>query len=193
MDEAFVGTTRAPLRPAALVLALAVATIAGAFAFQAAGYAPCELCLEERLPYYAGIALAAVTLALARFASPALARVGLALLALLFLFSARLRRLSRRRRMEVVGGSNRLHRRHQPPDVERRLPAAAAKRARRALRRRGDPHPWPLARRLERDRVAYHRRRGGGRGETLAFHSGRGGAPSVGPVTPSPRTRRHAG
>ncbi len=88
MDAAVVGVSRAPVRPAVLVLVLAVATIAGAFAFQAAGYAPCELCLKERLPYYAGIALAAVTLAVALFGPPALARVGLALLALLFLFSA---------------------------------------------------------------------------------------------------------
>ena len=57
-------------------------------AFQAAGYAPCELCLKERLPYYAGIALAAVTLALAWRGAAVAARAGLALLALLFLFSA---------------------------------------------------------------------------------------------------------
>jgi disulfide bond formation protein DsbB len=44
------------------ILALAVATIAGAFIFQALGYAPCELCLKERLPYYAGIAVAALAL-----------------------------------------------------------------------------------------------------------------------------------
>ena len=88
MDAAVVGVARAPVRPAVIVLALAATTIAGAFAFQAAGYAPCELCLKERLPYYAGIALAAVTLAVAWFGPPALARVGLALLALLFLFSA---------------------------------------------------------------------------------------------------------
>ncbi len=89
MDVAVASRPRAGLiRPAALVLILAVATIAGAFAFQAAGYAPCELCLEERLPYYAGIALAAVTLALAWRGPPVLARAGLVLLALLFLFSA---------------------------------------------------------------------------------------------------------
>lgn len=88
MDAAVPPATRTSAGAAALVLALAVATIAGAFAFQAAGYAPCELCLKERLPYYAGIALAAVTLALARFGPPALARVGFVLLALLFLFSA---------------------------------------------------------------------------------------------------------
>ena len=88
MDAVVAGLSRAPLRPAAVVLALALATIAGALAFQAAGYAPCELCLKERLPFYAGIALAVVTLALAWVGSPTLARVGLALLAPLFLFSA---------------------------------------------------------------------------------------------------------
>ena len=89
MDAAVASRGRqAQLRPAALVLALAVATIAGAFAFQAAGYAPCELCLKERLPYYAGIALAAVTLASAWREPAAAARVGLLLLAILFLFSA---------------------------------------------------------------------------------------------------------
>ncbi len=47
-----------PSRAAVAVLAIAAATIAGAFIFQALGYAPCELCLKERIPYYAGMALA---------------------------------------------------------------------------------------------------------------------------------------
>ena len=89
MDAAVAGAVhRSHVAPAALVLALAVATIAGAFAFQAAGYAPCELCLKERLPYYAGIVVAGATLALAWRGPPALARVGLVVLALVFLFSA---------------------------------------------------------------------------------------------------------
>ena len=71
-----------------LILGVIVATIAGAFAFQAAGYAPCELCLKERLPYYAGMAVAAATLATVwrgdRFAPQA----GFGVLALLFAFSA---------------------------------------------------------------------------------------------------------
>ena len=78
----------APVGLAFVILALVVATIAGAFAFQAAGYAPCELCLKERLPYYAGLALAAVTIPVAwRGPAPAW-RTCFALLALLFLFSA---------------------------------------------------------------------------------------------------------
>jgi disulfide bond formation protein DsbB len=74
--------------PAGIVLALCVATIVGAFAFQAAGYAPCELCLKERLPYYAGMALAATTLLLAWRRSNGASRTGFVLLALVFLFSA---------------------------------------------------------------------------------------------------------
>jgi len=69
-------------------LALIVATIAGAFAFQAAGYAPCELCLKERLPYYIGMGLGAGALALAWRGPASLAALGLGALALLFLGSA---------------------------------------------------------------------------------------------------------
>jgi disulfide bond formation protein DsbB len=79
---------RSPLVYAALGLALPVAAILGAFAFQAAGYAPCDLCLKERLPYYAGIVLAAVTLALAWRGLRGPSLTGFALLALLFLGSA---------------------------------------------------------------------------------------------------------
>lgn len=43
------------------VAALAFATVAGAWAFQLAGYAPCELCLKERIPYYCGVPLALLT------------------------------------------------------------------------------------------------------------------------------------
>ena len=86
---------RAPTRTAdtaavaaAVVLVGAVAIIAGAFAFQAAGYPPCELCLKERLPYYVGIALALLTLVAAQTAPRPLAATGFAALALVFLFSA---------------------------------------------------------------------------------------------------------
>lgn len=51
------------LRPRAAVLAIllvAAATVAGAWLFQLAGVAPCELCLKERWPYYGGAAAAAV-------------------------------------------------------------------------------------------------------------------------------------
>ena len=78
----------APAALALAALALIVATIAGAFAFQAAGYAPCELCLKERLPFYAGMALGALVLALSWRGPSPYARVGFLLLAALFLFSA---------------------------------------------------------------------------------------------------------
>eukprot|EP01037_Dinobryon_pediforme_P013272 gene13271-13381_t len=40
------------------MVGLAVLTISGAWAFQALGYLPCELCLKQRLAYYYGIPLA---------------------------------------------------------------------------------------------------------------------------------------
>ena len=51
-----------PFRIALAILLIAAATIAGAWIFQAMGYVPCELCLKERIPYYVGIALAALAL-----------------------------------------------------------------------------------------------------------------------------------
>lgn len=77
-----------PLALAALTLALPVAAIAGAFAFQAAGFLPCDLCLKERLPYYAGIVLGVVTLALAWRGAGLALRACFAALGLLFLGSA---------------------------------------------------------------------------------------------------------
>lgn len=50
---------------AAAILALALVSILGAWTFEAFGYLPCELCLTQRIPYYAGIPLAALTLWLA--------------------------------------------------------------------------------------------------------------------------------
>ena len=81
-------TRRRPTALAVAALALVVLTILGAFAFQAAGYAPCELCLKERLPFYIGMALAAVTVLAAARASRPLALACFALLAALFLVSA---------------------------------------------------------------------------------------------------------
>ena len=71
-----------------LVLGLAVATIAGAFAFQAAGILPCELCLKERYPYYAGMVLGGLTILVARRRRGPLLATCFAALALLFLGSA---------------------------------------------------------------------------------------------------------
>jgi disulfide bond formation protein DsbB len=75
-------------RVAGLILLIAAATIAGAWVFQAFGYAPCELCLKERIPYYVGVPVAAVTFAFAVNQSRGLTRVGFVLLFLIFAFSA---------------------------------------------------------------------------------------------------------
>lgn len=48
-----------PLRAALLVLVIGFATICGAWLFEWAGYAPCELCLQQRWAYYIGVPLAA--------------------------------------------------------------------------------------------------------------------------------------
>jgi disulfide bond formation protein DsbB len=77
-----------PRVPALVIFVVASAAIGGAWIIEGLGYKPCELCLLGRIPYYAGLALAAVT-ALAAFAGRAgLARAGLAGLALVFLVGA---------------------------------------------------------------------------------------------------------
>lgn len=70
-----------PHRALGTALALAVATIAGAWAFQLFGdLQPCALCLTQRIPYYAGIpvlvlALIAHSWAKTRLMMPALALI----------------------------------------------------------------------------------------------------------------------
>ena len=79
---------RLPARPnsnALAIGALAFVTIAGAWIFEAAGYPPCDLCLEQRYAYYVGVPLALVTLALATLqANRTLLRALFWLLALIF-------------------------------------------------------------------------------------------------------------
>ncbi|GAC1562529.1 MAG: disulfide bond formation protein B [Beijerinckiaceae bacterium] len=78
-----------PFRAALCVFVVASATILGAWAFQAAGYAPCDLCLKQRIAYYVGIPVAALTMAVASRADwRGAARFGLAALALIFAASA---------------------------------------------------------------------------------------------------------
>ena len=75
-----------PRRAALLIFGIALATIAGAWIFELLGYAPCELCLWQRWPYYAAVPLAL----LVAFAAPrqqGFARLGLGALALLWLGS----------------------------------------------------------------------------------------------------------
>jgi disulfide bond formation protein DsbB len=75
-------------RAAWLILLIAAAAIAGAWIFQAIGYAPCELCLSERIPYYVGVPVAAATLVFALQRTRALMLAGFILLFLIFAFSA---------------------------------------------------------------------------------------------------------
>jgi disulfide bond formation protein DsbB len=74
------------LRQAALAVALAAAaTVGGALVFEHAfGYVPCKLCLTQRNPYYIAIPLGIA----AALLPPRWTRVGLWLLALVFLVSA---------------------------------------------------------------------------------------------------------
>jgi len=80
-----------PFRSALFVFAAASATILGAWAFQLAGYAPCELCLKQRIAYYIAIPIALLTLVVAsrhKLGSRRAARLGLAALTLIFIVSA---------------------------------------------------------------------------------------------------------
>lgn len=72
-----------PRNAGLLIAAVAFATIAGAWLFEYYGYAPCELCLQQRWAYYAGIPLAVAV----AFLPPSWARRGLYLLAVLWLAS----------------------------------------------------------------------------------------------------------
>lgn len=70
----------------AVVLVGMTGVIGSALAFEhIGGYAPCELCLEQRVPYYWGIPLMAVGLLSALFAGPAWITRGLLALVLVCL------------------------------------------------------------------------------------------------------------
>lgn len=72
-----------------LILVVSGLTIGGALAFQAAGYAPCELCLLQRWPYYVGMPLAAMATFLVANGAPRPVRLGgFWLLGLIFAGSA---------------------------------------------------------------------------------------------------------
>jgi disulfide bond formation protein DsbB len=75
---------------AALIFAAALAAIGGAWAYEALGYLPCELCYKERIPYYAAFALAPLAGVAARMGRAGLARGAFALMALLFASDAAL-------------------------------------------------------------------------------------------------------
>ena len=69
---------------------LAFLTIAGAWGFELGGFHPCELCLKERVPYYAGVPLALVIARLAARGRSGLLAAGFAALALIFAAGAAL-------------------------------------------------------------------------------------------------------
>jgi disulfide bond formation protein DsbB len=75
-----------PRLAAILIFGIALATLVGAWIFEFLGYAPCELCLWQRWPYYTGIPLALV-IALTAPHRPQLARLGLGMLTVLWLGS----------------------------------------------------------------------------------------------------------
>ena len=82
------GQTKLSLSTAALILAgISFAALAAAWVFQFAGYAPCPLCLEERIPYYAAVPGGLLAAFLAN-KSPRLAAFILAALALGFIYDA---------------------------------------------------------------------------------------------------------
>ena len=58
------------------------------FVFEALGYAPCELCLKERIPYYAAIPFAGLAVLFAARGPKALLRAAFVALALIFAASA---------------------------------------------------------------------------------------------------------
>jgi disulfide bond formation protein DsbB len=79
---------RSPFGIALVILAIAVSSIVGAFLFEALGYAPCELCLKERIPYYAAIPFAGLAVLFAARGSKTLLRTAFVVLALIFTASA---------------------------------------------------------------------------------------------------------
>ncbi len=72
-------------RRALLVLLAALATLAGAWTFQALGFMPCELCFAERYAFYAGAPIAALTAWFASRSAHGIARALFVLIALVFL------------------------------------------------------------------------------------------------------------
>ncbi len=73
---------------AVLIAAASIAILAAVWILQGMGYAPCELCLTQRYAFYIAIPLALLTAFLAGRSVHGLARVGFALLVLVFAASA---------------------------------------------------------------------------------------------------------
>jgi disulfide bond formation protein DsbB len=73
---------------AVLIAAASIAILAAVWILQGMGYAPCELCLTQRYAFYVAIPLALLTAFLAGRSVHGLARIGFAVLAILFVASA---------------------------------------------------------------------------------------------------------
>jgi len=72
-----------------LLLLGGLAVIAAAWGFQLiGGYVPCKLCLEQRVPYYAGLPIAAVALFLILRGRAALAMLALLAVTAIFAYGA---------------------------------------------------------------------------------------------------------
>lgn len=80
----------APRRASALAFAAGLGAIIGAWGFQLiGGFIPCELCLQERIPYYVGLPLLLVGL-IAAVKLPPLSRILYVAAALVFFYGAAL-------------------------------------------------------------------------------------------------------
>jgi disulfide bond formation protein DsbB len=79
---------RSPFGIALVILAVVVSSLVGAFLFEVAGYAPCELCLKERIPYYAAVPVAGLAVLFAARGLKAFLRAAFVALALIFAASA---------------------------------------------------------------------------------------------------------
>lgn len=80
-------------RPVGLALVIAIvaaATVGIAWIYQSVGYAPCELCLKERLPYYFAVPVALATAFAAARRSRSIVLMGFGLLIVCFMAGAAL-------------------------------------------------------------------------------------------------------
>ena len=77
-----------PVLLALAILVIAAASIAGALVFEALGYQPCELCLKERIPYYAAIPIGGLAFLFASRRQHNFSRAAFSGLTLIFTASA---------------------------------------------------------------------------------------------------------
>lgn len=88
MTDVIGSLRRDPLTIAIVVALVATATISGAWVFEWFGYAPCELCLQQRYAYYLGAPLSAIAAGAFAAKSPRPGAIIIALAAGIFLANA---------------------------------------------------------------------------------------------------------